>query len=207
MKGVSHLSRRARRRLYCQLQLWMWRQWREKCFGGFMRCRRLVQIRRYRSGLSIGPQRSKKNVDRCPSPVQGQSQMKTSTLESDLGHASKTKDISPTSDPPGTVPQTTSAAPESVAEYAFEVTRTGLDSHVTKRRNGVCEQKLAADQSGRCAAAHQKILYTKISSKNETPPQIEVGPSELTDSIDGMNCFIYYIYIYFFKIFLFQLAL
>lgn len=31
VKGVSHLSRRAKRRLYCKLQLWMWRKWREKC--------------------------------------------------------------------------------------------------------------------------------------------------------------------------------
>lgn len=32
VKGVSHLSRRAKRRLYCKLQLWMWRKRREKCF-------------------------------------------------------------------------------------------------------------------------------------------------------------------------------
>lgn len=31
IKGVSHLSRRAKRRLYCKLQLWMWRKRREKC--------------------------------------------------------------------------------------------------------------------------------------------------------------------------------
>ncbi|XP_047446535.1 sentrin-specific protease 5-like [Mugil cephalus] len=29
--GVSHLCRRAKRRLYCKLQLWMWRKRREKC--------------------------------------------------------------------------------------------------------------------------------------------------------------------------------
>lgn len=31
VKGVSHLSRRAKRRLYCKLQLWMWRKRRERC--------------------------------------------------------------------------------------------------------------------------------------------------------------------------------
>ncbi|XP_051943610.1 sentrin-specific protease 5-like [Hippocampus zosterae] len=186
MKGDSPLFRRAKRRLYCPLQLWMWRQWREKCFGGFLRCRRLVQIRRDRSCLSIGAQRSKKNFHRCPSLVQGQSQMKASTLESDLGHTSKTTRFSPASDSPGTVLQTTSTAPESMVEYPFantsEVILTGLDSHVTKRRNGVCV--LAGDQSGRCTSAYQEILDAKISSKNKTPPQIEVGLSELTDHID-----------------------
>ncbi|XP_074545034.1 sentrin-specific protease 5-like [Halichoeres trimaculatus] len=31
IKGVSHLSRRAKRRLYFKLQLWMWRRWKVKC--------------------------------------------------------------------------------------------------------------------------------------------------------------------------------
>lgn len=31
VKGVSHLSRRAKRRLYCKLQLWIWRKRRERC--------------------------------------------------------------------------------------------------------------------------------------------------------------------------------
>lgn len=31
VKDVSHLSRRAKRRLYCKLQLWIWRKRRERC--------------------------------------------------------------------------------------------------------------------------------------------------------------------------------
>lgn len=31
IKGVSHFARRAKRRLFCKLQLWMWRKRREKC--------------------------------------------------------------------------------------------------------------------------------------------------------------------------------
>ncbi|XP_023150646.2 sentrin-specific protease 5-like [Amphiprion ocellaris] len=42
IKGVSHLSRRAKRRLYCKLQLWMWRKRREKCrFGIFQGKKRI----------------------------------------------------------------------------------------------------------------------------------------------------------------------
>ncbi|KAM9719534.1 uncharacterized protein ACNS7B_020321 isoform 2-T3 [Menidia menidia] len=31
VKGVTHLARRDKRRMYCKLQLWMWRKRREKC--------------------------------------------------------------------------------------------------------------------------------------------------------------------------------
>uniref|UniRef100_UPI0037E99174 sentrin-specific protease 5-like n=1 Tax=Semicossyphus pulcher TaxID=241346 RepID=UPI0037E99174 len=40
IKGVSHLSRRAKRRLYCKLQLWMWRRRREKCRFGMYRTKK-----------------------------------------------------------------------------------------------------------------------------------------------------------------------
>ncbi|XP_040000274.1 sentrin-specific protease 5-like isoform X2 [Xiphias gladius] len=40
VKGVSHLSRRAKRRLYCKLQLWMWRKRREKCRFGIFRAKK-----------------------------------------------------------------------------------------------------------------------------------------------------------------------
>ncbi|KAF3699089.1 Sentrin-specific protease 5 [Channa argus] len=44
-RGVSHLSRRAKRRLYCKLQLWMWRKRQEKCcFGTFRTRRRACRI-------------------------------------------------------------------------------------------------------------------------------------------------------------------
>ncbi|XP_034412365.1 sentrin-specific protease 5-like isoform X2 [Cyclopterus lumpus] len=37
VKGVSHHSRRAKRRMCCKLQLWMWRKRREKCRCGIFR--------------------------------------------------------------------------------------------------------------------------------------------------------------------------
>ncbi|XP_008284826.1 sentrin-specific protease 5 [Stegastes partitus] len=42
IKGVSHLSRRAKRRLYCKLQLWMWRKRREKCRFGIFRGKKRI---------------------------------------------------------------------------------------------------------------------------------------------------------------------
>lgn len=68
VKGVSHLSRRAKRRLYCKLQLWMWRKRREKCYFGTFRTRR----RPYRFGsgscLSLKTQ-SQKTKRKCPTSV------------------------------------------------------------------------------------------------------------------------------------------
>lgn len=40
IKGVSHLSRRAKRRLYFKLQLWMWRRWKAKCSVSIYRTRK-----------------------------------------------------------------------------------------------------------------------------------------------------------------------
>ncbi|XP_069020747.1 sentrin-specific protease 5-like [Embiotoca jacksoni] len=50
IKGVSHLSRRAKRRLYCKLQLWMWRKRREKSRFGIFRAKN--QGGKISSGLS-----------------------------------------------------------------------------------------------------------------------------------------------------------
>lgn len=40
IKGYSHLSRRAKRRLYCKLQLWMWRKRKEKCHFAIYRTKK-----------------------------------------------------------------------------------------------------------------------------------------------------------------------
>ncbi|KAM9844564.1 sentrin-specific protease 5-like isoform 2-T3 [Aulostomus maculatus] len=42
VKGVSHFTRRAKRRLYCKLQLWMWRKRREQCRFGLTLGKKLV---------------------------------------------------------------------------------------------------------------------------------------------------------------------
>ncbi|KAK9538922.1 hypothetical protein VZT92_004063 [Zoarces viviparus] len=49
VKGVSHLSRRAKRRMCCKLQLWMWRKRREKFRFGFFRAKKRP------CGISSGP--------------------------------------------------------------------------------------------------------------------------------------------------------
>nr|XP_046265313.1 sentrin-specific protease 5-like [Scatophagus argus] len=40
IKGVFHLTTRAKRRLYCKLQLWMWRKRREKCRFAIFRAKK-----------------------------------------------------------------------------------------------------------------------------------------------------------------------
>ncbi|XP_037644499.1 sentrin-specific protease 5-like isoform X2 [Sebastes umbrosus] len=49
VKGVSHLSRRAKRRLCCKIQLWMWRKRREKCRFG------LFRVKKRACGISSSP--------------------------------------------------------------------------------------------------------------------------------------------------------
>ncbi|XP_054452279.1 sentrin-specific protease 5-like [Anoplopoma fimbria] len=49
VKGVSHLSRRAKRRMCCKLQLWMWRKRREKCHFGTYKAKKRA------CGISSGP--------------------------------------------------------------------------------------------------------------------------------------------------------
>ncbi|XP_078120601.1 uncharacterized protein LOC144526811 isoform X1 [Sander vitreus] len=49
VKGVSHLSRRTKRRLCCKLQLWMWRKRREKCRFALFRAKKRA------CGISPGP--------------------------------------------------------------------------------------------------------------------------------------------------------
>ncbi|XP_069366764.1 sentrin-specific protease 5-like isoform X2 [Paralichthys olivaceus] len=65
VKGVSHLSRRAKRRLFFKVQLWMWRKRREKCRFGIFRAKRRA------CGISCGPcfnskDQSQKNKSRLP---------------------------------------------------------------------------------------------------------------------------------------------
>ncbi|XP_035491126.1 sentrin-specific protease 5 [Scophthalmus maximus] len=65
VKGGSHLSWRAKRRLYCKLQLWMWRKRREKCRCGIGRSKKRA------CGISSGPclnpkAQSQKNKRKVP---------------------------------------------------------------------------------------------------------------------------------------------
>ncbi|XP_051254389.1 uncharacterized protein LOC127362580 [Dicentrarchus labrax] len=64
VKGVSHLSRRAKRRLYCKLQLWMWRKRREKCRFGIFRAKKRACGTSPGSGLGVKtqPQKNKSKV-------------------------------------------------------------------------------------------------------------------------------------------------
>lgn len=87
VKGVSHLSRRAKRRLYCKLQLWMWRKWREKCRFGIVRGKKLASGISSRSCLNLKTE-SRKNKRKLPTygtPNLEHSQVRTSVLVSPLG--------------------------------------------------------------------------------------------------------------------------
>lgn len=64
IKGVCHLSRRAKRRLYCKLQLWLWRKRREKCRFAIFRTKKQAVGISSSSCLSVErhPQKNKSSV-------------------------------------------------------------------------------------------------------------------------------------------------
>ncbi|XP_068427225.1 sentrin-specific protease 5-like [Clinocottus analis] len=88
VKGVSHHSRRAKRRMSCKLQLWMWRKRREKCCLGIFRAKRKRKAR----GFSSGPchsenthsQTDNSKVPRHHTP-DGENSLRTPILVSPLG--------------------------------------------------------------------------------------------------------------------------
>lgn len=61
IKGVCHLSRRAKTRLYCKLQLWMWRKRREKCRFAIFRTKKQAGGISSSSCLSVKAQPRKNN--------------------------------------------------------------------------------------------------------------------------------------------------
>ncbi|XP_034558549.1 sentrin-specific protease 5-like [Notolabrus celidotus] len=91
IKGVSHLSRRTKRRLYCKLQLWMWRRRKDKCNFGIYRTRKhaCASSPSSGSGLSVTTQ-SQKNKIKAPAfhtPHLNNSDVGTSTLVSSNGES------------------------------------------------------------------------------------------------------------------------
>lgn len=66
VKGVSHLSRRAKRRLYCKLQLWMWRKRREKCHFWILRAKKRACGIKSGSCLGVKSQKNKSKVVSSP---------------------------------------------------------------------------------------------------------------------------------------------
>lgn len=59
--GVSHMSRRANKRIYCRLQLWIWRKWREKCHLGIFGAKK-----RFSFGSGPSPSlKRRKNKRKC----------------------------------------------------------------------------------------------------------------------------------------------
>ncbi|XP_072220149.1 uncharacterized protein [Leuresthes tenuis] len=87
IKGVTHLSRRAKRRLYCKLQLWMWRKRREKCRFWIFRGRKRACGVDSGSGpclaLKTQSQKNKKLVT-CHTLNRQNSQVRTSAFGSPL---------------------------------------------------------------------------------------------------------------------------
>ncbi|XP_073348192.1 sentrin-specific protease 5-like [Pagrus major] len=74
VKGVSHLSRRAKRRLYCKLQLWMWRKRREKCRFWILRAKKRACGINSGSFLSVKSQKNKSKVVSSPGCDTGSSE-------------------------------------------------------------------------------------------------------------------------------------
>ncbi|XP_041805614.1 sentrin-specific protease 5-like isoform X2 [Chelmon rostratus] len=68
INGVSHLSRRAKRRLHCKLQLWMWRKRREKCRFWTLRAKKRACGINSSSCISVKTQ-SQKNKSKARSPL------------------------------------------------------------------------------------------------------------------------------------------
>lgn len=60
VEDVSHLSRRAKRRLYCKVQLWMWRKRRQRC--------RYAMFRAARRACLVGVHTQAEQIDSA-SPV------------------------------------------------------------------------------------------------------------------------------------------
>ncbi|XP_044075961.1 sentrin-specific protease 5-like [Siniperca chuatsi] len=89
IKGVSHLSRRAKRRLYCKLQLWMWRKRREKCHFGILRAKKQAFGIGHGSGPCVSVKtQTQKNKGKVPvyhTPNLENSQVRTSVLVSPPG--------------------------------------------------------------------------------------------------------------------------
>ncbi|XP_060900163.1 uncharacterized protein LOC132978846 isoform X1 [Labrus mixtus] len=86
-KGVSHLSKRAKRRFCCKLQLWMWRRQKEKCGFGIYRTRKQSFLMRSGSCLGVNRQSQKcgVRVQAHHSPRLQNAQVGTSTLECENG--------------------------------------------------------------------------------------------------------------------------
>ncbi|KAM6989945.1 uncharacterized protein LKV04_009518 isoform 2-T2 [Tautogolabrus adspersus] len=89
IKGVSHLSRRAKRRFYYKLQLWMWRRRKQKCGFGIYRTRKQAFLMSPGSGSCLGvnrqSQKSGIQVQAHHSPRLQKAQVGTSTLECENG--------------------------------------------------------------------------------------------------------------------------
>ncbi|XP_026170290.1 sentrin-specific protease 1-like [Mastacembelus armatus] len=88
--GVSHLSRRAKRRLYCKLQLWMWRKRREKCYFGFFRAKK--QAGGPYLSLKTQSQKNKRKVSACRTLKLENLQSGTSVVASPLGCGTEASD-------------------------------------------------------------------------------------------------------------------
>ncbi|CAJ1071959.1 sentrin-specific protease 5-like [Xyrichtys novacula] len=85
IKGVCHLSRRAKRRLYCKLQLWMWRRQKERYGFGMYRSRKQACVISPSStsclGVKTQSQKSKIKASVFPTPHSDDSEFGTLGLE------------------------------------------------------------------------------------------------------------------------------
>ncbi|CAK6952217.1 sentrin-specific protease 5-like [Scomber scombrus] len=145
VKGVSHLSRRAKRRLYCKLQLWMWRKWREKCRFRIVRGKKQASGMSSKSCLNLKTQ-SRKNKRKLPTyntPNLQHPQVRTSALVPPLGcdtedSALERQNCSPKPCESVALSETRIAANTDVA--AGGISQTTLTAVVPSQRTETCVQ-------------------------------------------------------------------
>ncbi|XP_028283519.1 sentrin-specific protease 5-like isoform X2 [Parambassis ranga] len=160
VNGVSHLSRRAKRRLYCKLQLWMWRKRREKCSFWILRAKkRACSIRSgFNPCLILKKSRIKRRSQTCHTLNVENSQVKTSALaaklECDTGGTG------------GTISQT-AAVPSQPAEASVQL---GGFTSPLKRCHPV-QLLQSADSHEHEGDTHFKVLRTMTAQRFDPSEQ------------------------------------
>lgn len=213
VKGVSHLSRRAKRRLYCKLQLWMWRKWREKCRFAIFRAKKQTCRISPRCCLSAKtrPQKSKSTVVSClgcgvggfEGALRRQNRLRKlcqSGMLSDTFLASSFSQnvATDTSVPAGSIttcsPKTcTHPVRNSAVKPLLQTDRDvcGMTTHVIERRTRNLSPSLEADRPsgpGRDQAANMDT-DVRTASKNTPACRSDTSLKALEKDIHGKSLF------------------
>lgn len=156
VKGVSHLSRRAKRRLCCKLQLWMWRKRREKCRFWVLRAKKRACGISSSPCLSVKTQKNKSKVPTHHIP-NVESSVSTPALVS----------------PPGCDTEDTLRGQDCLLNLCESVSLSETFSASSSLQNLVTDTNVSADNVSQTAPT-----ATEPSEKTETLAQL----SEITDT-------------------------